>query len=39
LKTDGKSDFASSILYLALTQDVKWKTPGYIIEGLNWISK
>jgi len=39
LKENGKSDFASSILYLALTKDVEWKTPKYIIDGLNWISK
>lgn len=39
LKTDGKSDFASSILYLALTKDIAWNTPKYIVEGLNWISK
>jgi len=39
LKDDGKSDFSSSILYLALTKDIEWKTPKYIIEGLNWISK
>lgn len=36
---DKKSDFASSILYLALTKDIKWETPSYIIEGLNWISE
>lgn len=35
-----KSDFASSLLYLALTKDdVEWKTPAYIEEGLQWISK
>lgn len=39
LKDNGKSDFASSILYLALTKDVKWNMPKYIIEGLKWISK
>lgn len=39
LKDDGKSDFASSILYLALTKDVEWNMPEYIIEGLKWISK
>ncbi|MEN2487214.1 ATP-dependent endonuclease [Flavobacterium sp. B11] len=38
LKTDGKSDFASSILYLALTGKVEWKTPLYIVEGLKWIA-
>lgn len=39
LKDDGKSDFASSILYLALTGKVKWKTPLYIKEGLKWIAE
>jgi putative ATP-dependent endonuclease of the OLD family len=39
LKEDGKSDFASSILYLALTGKVEWKTPLYIKEGLQWLSK
>jgi putative ATP-dependent endonuclease of OLD family len=39
LKEDGKSDFASSILYLALTGKVEWKTPLYIVEGLKWIAK
>ena len=39
LKKDGKSDFASSILYLALTKDTEWQTPKYIIEGLNWIAE
>lgn len=36
---DKKSDFASSILYLALTKEVKWKTPSYIVEGLKWITE
>jgi putative ATP-dependent endonuclease of OLD family len=39
LKEDGKSNFASSILYLALTGKVEWKTPLYIVQGLKWISK
>jgi putative ATP-dependent endonuclease of OLD family len=39
LKVNGKSDFASSILYLALTGKVEWKTPSYIVEGLKWIAK
>ncbi len=39
LKKDGKSDFASSILYLALTGKVEWKTPLYIKDGLKWIAK
>ncbi|MBE5320841.1 ATP-dependent endonuclease [Pedobacter sp. MR2016-19] len=38
LKSDGKSDLAASILYLALTKEIKWKTPAYIIEGLKWIA-
>lgn len=36
---DKKSDFASSILYLALTENVKWETPSYILNGLKWISE
>lgn len=39
LKADGKSDFASSILFLALTDKVEWKTPLYIKKGLEWIAK
>ncbi|WP_409416010.1 ATP-dependent nuclease [Flavobacterium sp. PS2] len=39
LKANGKSDFASSILFLALTGKVEWKTPSYIVEGLKWIAK
>ena len=39
LKVNGKSDFASSILYLALTGKAEWKTPLYIVEGLKWIAK
>jgi predicted ATP-dependent endonuclease of OLD family len=39
LKVNGKSDFASSILYLALTGKEEWKTPLYIVEGLKWIAK
>ena len=36
----GKSSFASSLLYLALAKDdVNWKTPSYIKEGLEWIAK
>lgn len=38
LKDDGKSDFASSLLYLALTDKVEWKTPLYIKNGLEWIA-
>lgn len=36
---DKKSDFASSLLWLALAKDVQWKTPSYIEEGLKWIVK
>ena len=34
-----KSDFAASLLYLALTGEVTWATPKYIKEGLKWICK
>lgn len=34
-----KSDFAASLLYLALTGEANWITPKYIDEGLKWISK
>lgn len=36
---ESKSDFASSILFLALSKDIKWNTPKYIIEALKWISE
>lgn len=37
---DGKSEFASSLLWLALSKnDVDWEIPLYIKEGLLWISK
>jgi predicted ATP-dependent endonuclease of OLD family len=37
---DKKSAFASSLLFLALTDDAaKWMTPAYIKKGLEWISK
>ncbi len=40
LVLDGKSSFASSIYYLALKEDdVHWKVPKYIKEGLIWIGK
>ena len=40
LKANGKSDFASSILYLGLKEDdIDWKIPKYIEEGLKWIAK
>ena len=35
---DKKSDFAASLLYMALTGEVTWVTPRYINEGLKWIS-
>lgn len=38
LKSDGKSDFASSLLFLALTGKVEWKMPLYIKKGLQWIA-
>ncbi|HJE03872.1 MAG TPA: AAA family ATPase [Aliarcobacter thereius] len=38
LYSNGKSDFASSILYLALVENVEWKVPLYIEEGLKWIA-
>lgn len=34
-----KSEFASSLLWLALTEDVNWKIPKYLREGLLWIAK
>lgn len=34
-----KSDFAASVLYLALTGEANWNTPKYISEGLEWISQ
>lgn len=36
---DKKSNFASSIAYLALAEDVDWTVPKYIKEGLEWIAK
>jgi len=40
LKANGKSDFASSLLYLGLKEDdVDWKIPKYIEEGLAWIAE
>jgi len=35
---DKKSDFAASLLFLALSEDTKWVTPQYIKEGLQWIA-
>lgn len=34
-----KSDFAASLLYLALTKEVEWKVPTYIKEGLKWLEE
>jgi predicted ATP-dependent endonuclease of OLD family len=36
---DKKSDFAASVLYLALIGEAHWVTPEYIKKGLRWISK
>ena len=36
---DKKSEFASSLLWLALTKEVNWNIPNYIEEGLLWIAK
>jgi putative ATP-dependent endonuclease of OLD family len=34
-----KSDFAASLLFLALTkEDVSWQMPSYILQGLEWIA-
>ncbi len=35
---DKKSDFAASLLFLALSEDTHWETPQYIKKGLQWIS-
>ena len=34
-----KSDFASSLLYLSLTENIVWQIPDYIREGLKWLAK
>lgn len=34
-----KSDFASSLLYLGLTDQTDWEIPDYILNGLLWIQK
>lgn len=34
-----KSDFASSILFLAYTKEINWNTPSYIQEGIKWLQK
>ena len=37
---DKKSDFASSLLYIAYTNEtVEWTTPKYIMEGLKWLQE
>jgi len=36
---DKKSEFASSLLWLALTDEVNWNMPSYIKKGLVWIAK
>jgi len=33
-----KSDFAASLLFLALSKETQWKTPLYIKEGLKWMT-
>lgn len=33
----GKSDLASSLLFLAYTKHLTWNTPSYIKEGLEWL--
>lgn len=34
-----KSDFASSILFLAYTREINWSAPSYIQEGIKWLQK
>lgn len=34
-----KSDFAGSVLYLALVEGESWRVPKYIMDGLRWIHK
>ena len=36
---DKKSDFAASLLFLALSEDTQWETPQYITEGFQWITR
>ena len=36
---DEKSDFASALLFLTYAKGLKWKTPAYIWEGLEWLQK
>lgn len=34
-----KSDFAGSVLYLALVEGESWRVPKYIMDGLKWMHK
>lgn len=34
-----KSDFAGSLLYMALVEGAAWETPKYIMDGLKWIHR
>ncbi|GAP25492.1 MULTISPECIES: ATP-dependent endonuclease [unclassified Gluconobacter] len=34
-----KSDFAGSLLYVALVEGETWETPEYIMDGLKWIHR
>ena len=37
---DKKTDFASSLLYLALSKEaIAWKTPEYLMNGLKWLAE
>lgn len=36
---DKKSDFASSLLFLAHTKGIIWDAPSYIWEGIEWLQK
>lgn len=36
---DKKSDFASSLLFLAHVKEIKWNVPSYIWEGIEWLQK
>ncbi len=36
---DKKSDFASSILFMAHVDNADWRIPSYIWEGLEWLQK
>lgn len=39
LKEFNKSKFASTILYLALAENIEWNIPQYIKNGLEWIAR